>query len=508
MEMISSPHARLDASDISRAANQAFASYLVRNVRASLLLHRLSSRLEYFLSAAPRAFVSKCIDGRVHAGDEKGYPPTTITYIRTEGTNVDLSPNNSRFWDRLHAVILDAATHTPGCPALFYALGHYGVLGSGCAAHNQNNAQALATVATQAAQLRAFYRPDQLFVMHGMTNTDDHSLRLIFEDGHVLDTEKIIQRLNTPTMPLHQPEHVFHADFLNQPLDDRDANVLLRGRSPADAIADPHSPLFHDTQAMVAMQSYLINEMRRVVINRSRNNVVFDSRLLEVVLQLLHSVPGLPQELIAPLAYQTVWNVAYALHERQRLAACQDEAQRALALEHAEDIVAYGEGIELAQRNTLVLVKPGRGNDLEALEVARRVIMQHRHRRMKQIHPPLVHINVEVAGPMESWQAFNLNVLAKLWTMSTNVKRVFVNDCFVLTTYSYRHLKRFYPVHVQPDSGLAHFDPIMSFPINLAKSFTHQSYSRNELTLREDAFSRSSETLCTDILADPALNSH
>lgn len=103
LESPSEPRPQLSAID--EAANRAFADYLSRNVRSSLQLHHLHSRIEHFLAAAPRPFVSKCIDGRVHTSDEKGYPPATITYIRTEGTNVDLSPNNSRFWDRLHAVI-------------------------------------------------------------------------------------------------------------------------------------------------------------------------------------------------------------------------------------------------------------------------------------------------------------------------------------------------------------------------------------------------------------------
>ncbi|MCA9192830.1 MAG: hypothetical protein KDB03_13735 [Planctomycetales bacterium] len=475
----------------SQLANEAFATYLQRNVQASLQLHRLNSRFEHFLSAAPRPFVSKCIDGRVHTSDEKGYPPTTITYVRTEGTNVDLSRNNSRFWDRLHAVILDAASHTPGCPALFYALGHYGVLGSGCAAHKQDNDRALATVREQALQLRALYSPNELFVMYGMTNTDDHSLRLIFDDGHELDTARLIHRLNTAHMPLCNPQHVFHQDFLHQPLDDRDANTLLSGQTPGVVMEGPMAPMFHDLKVMVAMESYLINEMRRIVVNRSRNNVVFDSRLLETVLGLLHSVSGLPVELIAPLAYQTLWNVAYTLHERQRLEALKDEEQRAWLLQHAENMVAYGEGFELEQRNTLVLVKPGRGNDLEALGVAKSVILEHRHRRMHQQYPPLVHVNVEVTGSLGSWQAFNINVLAKLLTMVTNVQQVFDDHCFVLTTYSYRTQKRFYPVHMQPKVISELNEPILCFPTNLAEGLTNQSFSKNELTLREDAFSRS-----------------
>ena len=169
--------------------------------------------------------------------------------MRTEGTNVDLSPNNSRFWDRLHSVILDAVHHTPGCPAMFYALGHHGVLGTGCAAHNQDDVQALTTVQRQAQRIRELYRPDQLFVLHGMTNTDDHSLRFIFPDNHELDTAKIIQRLDTPLMPLAQPTDVFQPSFLDQPLDDREANILLDGRSPRAIMTGPAAPMFHNVSS-------------------------------------------------------------------------------------------------------------------------------------------------------------------------------------------------------------------------------------------------------------------
>ena len=68
----------------SLLANQAFTSYLRRNARASLLLHRLHSRIRYFLEASPRLFVSKCIDGRVHTSDEKGYPAND-GHLRADG---------------------------------------------------------------------------------------------------------------------------------------------------------------------------------------------------------------------------------------------------------------------------------------------------------------------------------------------------------------------------------------------------------------------------------------
>ena len=142
----------LDAE--SKAANAKIKDYLKENVRASQTLASISELIRVFASNAPRIFVSKCIDGRVHGSDGKGYPPTTVTFSRTEGNKVALIPENGHFWNRVNSVILDAERHTPGCPALFIALGHCAEEGSGCAAHQGNDADALSEVRKQAAMLR------------------------------------------------------------------------------------------------------------------------------------------------------------------------------------------------------------------------------------------------------------------------------------------------------------------------------------------------------------------
>ncbi|HND52397.1 MAG TPA: hypothetical protein PLV92_08370 [Pirellulaceae bacterium] len=505
----------------SDEAIKAFDRYLRDNARASEVLHRLQNQVRAFRAAAPRLFVSKCIDGRVHTSHDIGFPPTTVVFLRTEGTSVDLSANNSVFWNRLNGVILDAERHTPGCPALLLALGHRGVLGSGCAAHHEQDDKALATVDRQAAQLRRRYVPERLYTLHGMTNTDDHSLQLIFPDGNELDIELLLRELDRPDAPLRAPSELFRDEWLDRPVDDRETHELLGHRVPrdvlasgtrvgagepvekqagdaragdartADARATDVAPAFSDLQVMLSLESYFINEVSRLLRNPSRNNVVFQPRVLDAVRRRLAAVDGLPEELRPALVYIVIWNMAYCLHERRRIAAIKEPERRALELDHAEVMVAYGDGFEVEPRNTLVLVKPGRGNDLDALSVAKVVITKHRHKRRAQSHPPLVHINVEVSGQLDTWRAADDLVFSRLATMTANVHEVFQADCRVVTTYSYREQKRFYPVLLGGDPTTTAGDPRECYPCDLALGLNDNTFTHNDLSIREDAYTRS-----------------
>jgi hypothetical protein len=203
----------------------------------------------------------------------------------------------------------------------------------------------------------------------------------------------------------------------------------------------------------------------------------------------LSAVHDLPERLLAPLVYQTLWNVAHTLHERERLASV-TEAVRRRELEHAEEKVGYGEGFEIARRNRLVLAKPGRGDDQLALQVARKVLLANRERD-RQPHPPLVHVNVELAGDVDSWEAFNRDVLAPLLTRVDNVHTVFGEDCRVLTTYSRTSEKCFYPVRINSDmEPQPHFadDARECFPVDVTRGLTNQNFHRQQLALREQVY--------------------
>ena len=54
-------------------------------------------------------------------------------------------------------------------------------------------------------------------------------------------------------------------------------------------------------------------------------------------------------------------------------------------IDHAEELVCYGDGFETLPRNKAVLVKTGRGDDIDALTVAKNVVEKNR-KRYKQDH--------------------------------------------------------------------------------------------------------------------------
>ena len=470
----------------SEAANRHWHGYLQHNVVASETLHGMQDFIRQFRSYAPRLFASKCIDGRVHGSDAKGYPPTTVMFSRTDGNRVELTPENAYFWNRLNSVVLAARRQTPDCPALFIALGHYARLGSGCAAHGGDTGAALAEVAQQANRIRTRYRPEDLYVVHGMTNTDDSAERLVFSDGRELDTASIIDTLDTAKFPLHAPADVFQPGFLDRPLDDPATHRCVGGRTPRDLLA---GPLFHDLQPRIALEVYLLREVTQVVRNGLRNNVVFAPRIFEEIRRTLDSVRDLPEPLKAPLLYQTLWNIASTLNERQTLPQLSPAAHR-LRLEHAEVKVAYGEGFEIERRNRLVLAKPGRGDDQKALEVARKVLL-HNREHAPQPHPPLVHVTHEIAGEINDWEAFNRDVLSVLQTRIDNVRTIFGDDCRILATYSRSQEKCFYPVRVEDvfgARGTAHDDPRLSFPIDVTRGLSDDSFDREHLALREQVY--------------------
>lgn len=463
-------------------ADRAFMEYLVENVEAADTLQTMKPIIEEFSARAPRVFASKCIDGRVHGSKGKGYPIGTITFNRTEGNNVDTSLSNTAFWNRLNGVVLNAKHNTPGVPAVFFALGHRSSHGHGCAAHGGNDAHALQAVETQAAAVRARYKPEDLFVVHGMTNTDDMSERLTFPDGTVLDTEEILAQLD-----ISQPSDVFQPQFLTQSLDDPATARYVGNKTPAELLDGEDAPMYRNLQTGLAMEAYLLREISRIQASGGKVNGIVNPQILAIVMEKLRT---LPDSLKAPFLYQSIWNIAYTLYQRRRLETMEHEEQE-LHLDHAETLVAYGDGFEALPRNKAVLVKTGRGNDIDALTIARKVLLNNR-KKNEQPHPPLVHINVEVAGEIDSWDTFNDQVLSKIATMTQAIHDVFADDVRIMTTYSYKSQKKFYPVSTEPalPEAADATDSTTSFPINVAENLGAANLTSTELTVRERTYSR------------------
>ncbi len=245
---------QLDAA--SEAANAHWRTYLARNVRSSQTLTEMQGVIRGFENSAPRVLMSKCIDGRVHGSDREGYPPTTITFFRTDGNRVMLSPENVYFWNRLNGVILAARRQTPGCPALFIAYGHFATLGRGCAAHAENKEAAMAAVMHQAQGLRERFEPEDLYVLHGMTNTDDGAETLIFSDGRSLDAAGLIDQPAGGSPRLESPCDVFQGGFLDRPFDDPETDRIVGGVHPRILLES--GSMFEDLRLRLATEAYLL----------------------------------------------------------------------------------------------------------------------------------------------------------------------------------------------------------------------------------------------------------
>ncbi len=474
------------ASPEVAAANAFFEGYLMKNVASAETLQSMGDIIREFKKRTPRLKVTKCIDGRVHNSKSKGYPPGTVTFSRTEGNNVDLSLSNTIFWSRIDRVVLDAKRHTPGMPALFIALGHRSGRGHGCAAHGLDDAKALEAVRTQATRVREVYGPDELYVLHGMTNTDDMSESLIFPNGIVVDSEKIIAELDTPSHPLRHPTDVFQPEFLDTRLDDVATDRFVGHRTARELLRGNEAPMYREFRAALAMESYLVREVCRIQKHGGTPNTVIQPRIFSHVSARLDEAGGFPESLKGPVLYHILWNIAYALYQRRRLETL-DAPEQEKILDHSEELVCYGDGFELLSRNECVLVKTGRGNDEDALRVARKVLDNNRARR-RQAHPPLVHINVEVSGDMSDWDSFNDQVLCKIKTLLRPIYSVFGKDVRVLTSYSFRQEKIFYPVKMETDDGSDAGDPRECFRADVTRRLTDENFTKAELDRRQNTY--------------------
>lgn len=467
------------------AANEYFEQYLRENTEASEVMLSMQDIIDEFKKRSPRMVKSKCIDGRGHGSKAIGRPQKTVRFLRSDGVKGDLSFSNTTFWNRINREVLDAKRHTPGMPALFVAMGHDSELAHGCAAHGGSPKLALEEVEKQAKRVQEVYKPEDLYVLYGMMNTDDMSEMLIFPDGTKIDSAEIIRECDSEAEPLYEPADVFQSNFLDRPLDDDATDRYVKHLPPRELLEGTEAPMYRDLQTALAMETYLLREIVRIRKNGHEQNHLLQPSVLERISRKLDSIIGLPDSLKGPLLYQIVWNIAYALYKRRRLESMTEE-ERERQLEHAEELVCYGEGFELLSRNKCILVKTGRGNDEEALIVAKNVLSSNRTKRAQE-HPSLVHINVEVTGALPNWDAFNEQVLSKIKTMLMPVRNVFGEDVRILTTYSYLNEKKFYPVKLQDEEDESTQE---SYPLDITRQLVDSSFTSAELERRENAYSQ------------------
>jgi len=454
--------------------------YLQENITESETLNRMRNVISEFAARAPKILVTKCIDGRVHGSKQKGFPATTIRFGRTDGNIVSTDKNNYWFWNRIDNVVNNALCNTPEMPAIFIAYMHRSDLGLGCAAHNNNESLAFNAINSQTTAIRKVFSPEKLYVIEGITNTDTMAETLIFENSIRISTEEIIKDFH-----LNELHEVFYKGFLKYPIKDPATSRFVNFKTPEE-LMQGNLPLFHaDFQTSLAMKSFLLLEISKIVYEEDYSSQkLIQPDILNALLSSLSKIKSMPRSLFAPFLYQCFWNLGYSLYQTKRLLSMPEE-EKQKHLDHGEELICYGDGFELIPRNKTILVKTGRGDDSNALQVAKRVLEKNRAKK-SQNFDPIIHLNIEISGELINWEDFNETISSRMDTMMRHVDEVFDTNVSVLTTYSYRDQKRFYPVKTRRDSRNI-------YPVNLLDAINSSIlFSNMTLKSREALYATAS----------------
>ena len=422
--------------------------YLKENIIESETLHRMKPVISEFASRAPKILVTKCIDGRVHGSKAKGYPTTTIRFGRTDGNIVSTAKNNYSFWNRIDSTVNDAICNTPEMPAIFIAYMHKSDKGFGCAAHNNNEEESLKAIQNQTREIQKIFSTDRLYVLQGITNTDSMAETLLFDESIRISSEDLISDFS-----LNNLTDIFYKGFLKYPIKDPATARFVNFKTPEELmIGNP--PLFHsDFQTSLSLKSFLLLEISRIINdNDPLSQKLVQPDLFHALLSLLKNIKSLPKSLIPAFFYQMFWNISYAINQKNKLDSM-TESEQLKIIDHAEEIICYGDGFELLPRNKTNIVKTGTGNHIEALQVAKRVLEKNRSKKNPE-YSKIIHLNIEVSGEQISWEDFNENISSKLHTMLRPISEIFDQDINILTTYSYRDQKRFYPINTIQDNRI------------------------------------------------------
>ncbi len=116
--------------------------------------------------------------------------------------------------------------------------------------------------------------------------------------------------------------------------------------------------------------------------------------------------------------------------------------------------------------------------------------------------PPLVHINIELTGPIDNWIEYR-RVMARIRTKVGIVNKEFGTNVRMLTTYSYHQgasigdtgvsrTKQYFPINPDPENRTIVVTAEQNMGINMQNE---RSFSAKELRVREQQYTTSGVAL-------------
>lgn len=484
---------------LSEAAQLFFAEKLKSNREGACVLNEMLPTIQEFARfAGVKVEVCKCMDGRLHGNDHKGLPPTFAVNRRSQGNVIDVSRSNKDLWDGIGAALIEAKSQ--GVPLLIIGSAHRAELGSGCAAHKKEwdtrpadgDSRALNAVKEQTLQFRsAFGKNDNVQILSAMTNTDTGAMAF-YDRDEVFSAEAVMTKAK-----LRDARDVYEGEFMAQKIEEDWAHLSIKGKTPAQLLVGSTAPVFTDLRTKIAFEAYLMRRVAEAKPNPGDNIVRPD------ILEQMQSKLGTVHEKLKPfLTYMFSMNLAHASHRRNgntELVKKKDTEGLAARVEHGERVLGYGMGFDLDKPNSIILVKPGGGNDAQSVAIGHKVL----NHNLEAMHlaeklPPLVHINIELPSPIQNWEEYKV-VLARILTKVGIVNKEFGTNVRILTSYSYHQSvptdekgvarrKQYFPLNADPENKTI----VVTNDQDVGASMQSQrTFSAAELRKRESQYTNS-----------------
>lgn len=461
--------------------------YLNNNVDRALLLEEMRPTIEEFRSLSPSFVLRKCMDGRLQGPNAKGCPETIIYFGRSHGAIADPRPDNYDLWNPIQQSMVKS---DPQHPALFIAAGH-----TMCAAHKkegepvgQTNKRALLTVQDQVHDVvlsnRKAGNEKNLVALAALTDTNNLGMTLYRPDGSLFyDAQKVMEAGS-----LRKPASVFDPDFLREVISEDYAHESIKGKTMAELLGGSSPLAFAHGRETIALETYLL---KRLTMGAKDGSLKKKPLLTNFVQGHVNKAmdEDFPESMRPFMTHLLAWNTAHALYRTQYLEDLkgnQPEAYRR-DVEHDERVLALGNsGFDTLRRNEVVLIKPGSYDDRKAISIGSQVL-EEVYAHNKPGHYPLVHINIELEGPIETKHQLSV-VLARMRTKTNLIRVVFGSEARIFTTYSYHHTvqgplpKVFYPLNPSPS------EKDLVVPHDLMQGVSPETFDAKTLREREKGY--------------------
>lgn len=391
--------------------------------------------------------VFKCMDGRTQTNDHKGIPPTVATNRRSQGGQTNLTVGNREFWLLMNRQRLQAESNKASL--LVIAAAHRSDLNTGCAAFRRDedsllplrtDERALHYMHNQALELQYELGKDtainkgKLAILAGMTNTDNGAMQLYSNGKKIFDAEDVIS-----AEEIVEPSDVFEGKFLYKPIAEEWAHGSIKGKTPQSLLDGEEATFFIDMRVKIAFETYLM----RVLSESKSKGAGTDIVRHDILKRLQRGLGEFNNDIKTFLTYVMASNVSYAAHYRNLNTRLQKEDPAALKarVSHAELKMAYSEtGHDLEPPNSLLLIKPGSGDEEKSVGIGKDVLLSNLETLgLKDTLPPIVHINIELTKPINSWEEY-LDVVSRMRTKVAIIEKVFGENVRMFTTYSYNQI--------------------------------------------------------------------